>query len=361
MNTTFDFCILGGGVSGIHLAMELLKSGANICLVDPNGLAQGGSGAPLGLANPATGRFASKTWEAERCLNSLKHNLELIQQYSDTKFFKQSGILRPAMDATIAQKMKHNIEHSDWPADWIHWMNQQEIQHFHPGITCVDGGVWIPVGLIVNMEEYVHAASDFLKNKGVTFFTGEPYSIQKTNKWEIVLNAQAIQASQIVFTSGVWTKNIPYWDQLPLIPVKGQLLLMESETPLPFNHAVSALGYIGSLDGYNYVIGSTYEHHFEHKTVDEFAIDYLRTRSERVLPELNKYSKLKAQWTSIRASTPNRKPIMGAHPTEEHCYVFAGLGSKGLLYSAYLAKRMADFMFNQMPLPTEMDVERFLK
>jgi len=46
---------------------------------------------------------------------------------------------------------------------------------------------------------------------------------------------------------------------------------------------------------------------------------------------------LKSQWAGVRASTPDKMPIIGPHKTVKNLYLLAGLGSKGLLYSAYLA------------------------
>lgn len=361
MNKHFDFCILGAGITGIHLSMELVKTGASVCVLDPRGIARGGSGAPLGLANPATGRFATKTWNAEKCLPALEQNLEIIQEHVKEPFYKKSGILRPAMDKKIATKMKNYFETTEWPEGWIEWLDEKEMQELHPGISCVNGGVWVPVGLVVNMKEYVMGASAYLQSKNVEYIVGEPYSVFKNEDWEIELSSDKITATNIIFTAGAWIKSTPFWRDVPVIPVKGQTLLMRSSTPLPFSHAVSALGYVGSLDGRNYVIGSTYEHQFDNEFTDDKAEEYLLERSNKVIPGLNSGSVKVTQWASVRASTPNRMPIMGAHEQEENCFVFTGLGSKGLLYSAYLAKEMTEHILHQKPLPEEVHVSRFKK
>lgn len=358
---TFDYCILGAGVTGIHLALELIKTGATICVVDPNGAGGGASGAPIGLANPATGRFATKSWEVDKCLPKLQQNLELIQEHTSKPFFRKSGILRPAMDVEIATKMKVNAEQDGWPEGWIEWLDEKAVEELHPGITCVEGGVWIPVGLTVNMKSYVESACELLQAKGVDFYFDQEYSISDNSPWTITFPNSKIAAGSVIFTSGIWTKYASFWGDIPMVPVKGQTLLMQSDTPLPFQHSVSALGYIGSVAGNTYVIGSTYEHRFEDEETDEAGKEYLLERSNRVIPSLWEQSKIVDQWASVRASTPNRKPIMGAHPKKENCYVFAGLGSKGLLYSAYLAEWMTGYLTNNVELPEEMKVERFKK
>jgi glycine/D-amino acid oxidase-like deaminating enzyme len=73
---------------------------------------------------------------------------------------------------------------------------------------------------------------------------------------------------------------------------------------------------------------------------------------------LAKKVQIKDSWASVRASTPNRKPYLGAHPTISNCYVFAGLGSKGLLYSSLGARYLANHLINDESLPNELKVQR---
>ncbi|MCG8373594.1 MAG: FAD-binding oxidoreductase, partial [Balneolales bacterium] len=252
MDKHYDFCIRGAGLAGISLALELSKTNASICVTDPNGVAGGASGTPIGLANPATGRFASKSWEAELCLAALQNNLKFIQEKTPVRFYEASGILRPATDKKIARRMRENFESTYWPNNSIEWMQETEIKAFHPGIQCIGGGVWVKSGLTVDIPTYLNSSADWLKANGVNF------SFEKN---------PAVTASITVTTSGVWSKNSEIWSSLPLIPVKGQTLLMQSPNPLSFNHAVSALGYIGSLSSNRFVVGSTYEHEFEHEQI----------------------------------------------------------------------------------------------
>ena len=77
-----------------------------------------------------------------------------------------------------------------------------------------------------------------------------------------------------------------------------------------------------------------------------------------VYPSLFEEAKLIDQWAGVRASTPNKKPILGAHPEIENMFVFAGLGSKGLLYSVYLGKALSDYILHGSAIPKEVSVNR---
>lgn len=361
MTKHFDYCILGAGLAGITLASELTKENASVCLIDPKGIASGASGTPLGLVNPATGRYATLTWEAEKCYTSILDNLTSIQQMCDLPFFKKTGVLRPALDEKIAKRMKENLDSMPWPNNWIEWFDEDAVKKFHPGMTCIGGGVWVSAGLTVDISSYLKEFVRFLiSNLNFSFFESEYSIIKKDRKWEINLtNHETIRAEKLVFTTGASTNDFDFWKDLLLYPVKGQLAVLESQSPLLFDHAVSALGYIASMDSNRFIIGSTYEHSFNHEQIDEQGLDYLLIRFGKVLPELKASSKVISQWSGVRASTPNRMPILGSHPNEENLYIFAGLGSKGLLYSGYLSKKMKDYLMFSVALPSDVNINRF--
>jgi len=356
----FDFCVIGAGLAGMHIAQELVDRNAKVCVIDPNGIAGGASGTPVGLANPATGRFASKSWKAETSLDFLTTSLEKIQLVTKRPFFKKSGILRPALDEKIASKMKKNVGSDNWNGDSVKWLNENEVKSLHAGINCTNGGVWVKKGLSVQIPDYLRAIRKQIENELCAFYFDKEYEISKNEDWFIRFkDHDSLSTSRLIFTSGIWTKNSECWNHLKLHAVKGQIVLMESQNPVEFDHAVSALGYVSRIDDKRFILGSTYEHSFSHEQADQKGRDYMVDRLKRVLPDLASNSKVISSWAGIRASTPDRKPYLGVHPSLEKCFLFTGLGSKGLLYSAYGAHILTDYLFDNSPIPIELNLNRF--
>lgn len=361
MRSDADICILGAGLAGISLASELIDAGLNVSILDPRGIAGGASGTPIGLVNPATGRYATLGWRSEECYQSVLENLEMVQSGASVPFFKKTGVLRPALDQKIASKMKENYESTEWPEGWCEWMDEKSVIQFHPAINCVGGGVWLPIGLTVDISTYLQCFADHLEKKGVRIFTGSTYQLSQEDKiWKISFDkGSSFYTKKVVICAGIYSKELSHFREIPLIPVKGQLAVFKTNSSLKFDHSVSALGYIGSLSSDVFVAGSTYEHKFDNKMPDEKGLEYLKARLGSVLPDLIDNATLINQWSGIRASTPNRKPILGEHPDHTGLFIFAGLGSKGLLYSAYLSRLMASFMLKDKPLPKELSIQRF--
>ncbi|TYP95421.1 Glycine/D-amino acid oxidase (deaminating) [Fodinibius salinus] len=362
MNHQTDFCILGAGLAGLSLANVLLEHDVSVTVIDKDSVAAGASGTPGGLVNPATGRRAKKSWKAEQCYEAIAENLEKIQRTSETTFYQNNGLLRPALLEKMARKMKAQREKTSWPDGWCQWKTEDEIKDIHPGISCVDGGLWLPIGLTVNVGQYLQAYAAYLKDQGLNLITGAaPRKIYHDDSWKIDLPHSTVSARHIFFAMGQHTHQTKFWDWLPVNLIKGQVATFRSPQKLSFDHSISSLGYMARPDDeYTFVQGSTYEHDFDHLNPDEEGEQYLRKRMRRTLPQLEETVKTIDQWAGVRTSTPNYKPILGPHPKHQNMHVFTGLGSKGLLYGKFLANHYGDYLFNNTSLFPDIDVERCL-
>ncbi|MDZ7694130.1 MAG: FAD-binding oxidoreductase [Balneolaceae bacterium] len=358
-STSFDFVILGAGLAGLSLADSLAERGQSVCVVEAYEIGAGASGTPLGMVNPATGRRATKTWRAEQCYRAISENLQKVAPYSDATFFRQNGVLRPALTEKIARKMSSQLEKTTWPPDWIHWLTEEEIKAKHPGITCVNGGLWLPIGITVDVTRYLQALASYLSETSTIIEDADIELEQTGRNWRLYTEHYTINATNLIFATGYSMVNHPWWNFLPLHPIKGQLAVFEPDEPLSFDHSISSLGYIATLSNNRFAQGSTYEHDFDDLETDDYGEEYLRNKLKRTLPELESRAKLVDQWAGVRISTPNRKPVLGKHPDRDNLYTYTGLGSKGLMYGKFLANHYTDYLLNNKPLFEEVNIQRF--
>lgn len=361
MHHQTDFCILGAGLAGLSMADALLEQNIATVVIDKNTIAGGASGTPGGLVNPATGRRATKAWKAEQCYEAIARNLAKVQEQAEESFYRHNGLLRPALLEKMAIKMKAQHEKTSWPDGWCQWKTEEEIKEMHPGITCVNGGLWLPIGLSVNVGAYLQAYARFLQEGGLQLWTDrQPVIHRAQNEWHISFDDITVQAQHLLFAIGRGTTESGYWDWLPLHLIKGQVATFRNgEEPLSFSHSISSLGYMARTgDDHTFVQGSTYEHDFEHVRPDKEGEQYLRKRMRRTLPRLEEKVTTVEQWAGVRTSTPNRKPILGRHPEHPFMHVFTGLGSKGLLYSKFLAEHYVDHLTRGTDLYPEVDIGR---
>lgn len=361
MSTTFDFCILGAGLAGLSLADALQERGKTVCVIEKDKIAAGASGTPGGLVNPATGRRATKSWKAEACYSAIATNLQKVAHHSPTPFHINNGVLRPAVTEKMAGKMWERYNETRWPDGWCKWLPKDEIQHRHPGITCVEGGLWLPVGITVDVPAYLQALAGFLQEQGVEIYTGSIATPKQSDtNWQLFLPKETITSEQLVYATGYVTLSTDYWQELPFNPIKGQVAQFKVPgTSLGFDHSISSLGYIANLQNDNtFIQGSTYEHDFEDIEPSSFGEEYLRKRLRRSLPELEEQAIITDRWAGVRVSTPNRKPVLGTHRNIENLHLFTGLGSKGLLYGKFLGEHLADHLVDGNKLFTEVGIQR---
>lgn len=356
----FEYCILGGGIAGLSLADALNARDADVAVVEKNNIASGASSTPLGLVNIATGRRATKTWKAEQCYRAIKENLEKVRSYSEAPFYKNNGVLRPALTAKIAEKMQEQFEKTDWKEDWCRWLTEKEIKSRHPGIRCVNGGIWLPVGMTVDVSSYLSALTGYLESRDVPIYTQMDYTLDRENGgWKLRAGDTALTAEKLIFATGYDALSHPYWQELPLHAIKGQTATFSVEETLSFDHSVSSLGYIARFSDREFVQGSTYEHDFDAVEPDSYGEEYLRDRLRKTLPDLEERATLAGQWAGVRISTPNRKPVLGSHKENPNLYIFNGLGSKGLLFGRFLAGHYAEHLVEGDELFPSVDIERF--
>lgn len=366
MSNRFDYCILGAGLAGLSLADSLKRQDLGVCVIEKESVGSGASGTPGGLVNPATGRRATKSWKAEACYEAIAENLQKVSEYSETPFFRNNGVLRPAITPKMAAKMHERYEETEWSEGWCHWMSEQEIKEKHPGINCVEGGLWLPVGITVDVGRYLQAYGSYLEDEGVHIITGfEPEPVNLSTGWEIKQGNHHIWAEHLVYATGYGTLSVDYWKEIDFHPIKGQVATFQtSSDKLGFDHSISSLGYIANLDGGEtdtFIQGSTYEHDFENTRPSTFGKNYLKKRLHRTLPELEEHSEIIEQWAGVRVSTPNRKPVLGRHPEFHNLHLFAGLGSKGLLYGKFLADHYVDYLLNGTDLFGEISIQRMVQ
>lgn len=171
-------------------------------------------------------------------------------------------------------------------------------------------------------------------------------------------SGEAIHAGQVVLAAGCWTSQIPEAaDYAPTIPVRGQMVALRN-TGEPIRHVLrSERGYLvprGAQRPQTVVVGSTIEHAGFEKRITSGGLEKILAAANELVPELSR-AEIMETWSGLRPGTPDQLPILG--PAEIDGLVFAtGHYRNGILLAPITAKLIGEWIADRR---TSMDWDAF--
>lgn len=361
---SFDVIILGAGLSGLSIADSMIELGYHSAIIDPGFPGSGASGAPMMLANPASGQRARRVWRAEECLNSLLKSLARIEKKTGVKCHQKNGVVRPALTADIAEYYKRSPQKYEWLPGWIEWIEPALFKEKFPYFNSNFGGLYVPNGLTLKGSDYCEAMAAYLESLNCyTHFGSKPEIFNNGDQWIVQVEGDIRLIAPIVIdATGYHQTTNNDWSFIPLHPVKGQTATLHFETEIELKHSVSSLGYIALMpdNPFQMTVGSTYEHQFNNLKPDNKGLSYLQGKLQKTLPGYWEKSIRIDQWSSARVTVPDRMPVIGEHPGLKGYYIIGAMGSKGLLMSRYVADILSQYICNRVPVEPSISIDRFI-
>lgn len=300
--------VVGAGLAGLSVAWHALQNGHEVTLFDAVGIGAGASGVSTGLLYPCPGKTSSRSWRAKEGMEATKKLLIVSEDALGSAVASYTGVFRPAV--TEEQK-KDFRENQDSDAIWT----VVDV----PGLM-VHEGLWIESGITVFSRPYLQGLWMACEKKGAHFIKSR-FSQKDGDLFD-----------RVVLTTGAETVCFEECKHLRVRTAVGQSLVCELKRPLPFS--LSSYGYMSvTEDPMLCQVGSTYEH--TEIPDPQKAIELL----EKVAPFYPEALTLKIR--EIRAGK-RIAPKEGHQPITAKVgpktWVFTGLGSRGMLYHALLAR-----------------------
>jgi glycine/D-amino acid oxidase-like deaminating enzyme len=331
--------ILGGGFAGLAVTWFILhytQGSSTVDLYDPEPIGGGASGLSSGLLHPYAGKHARLSWEAKRSMQEVHRLMTAASQAIAKPIILSKGILRPALfeeQITAFQTCAHT--HSD-----TEWWDKKTCETKVAGLQLPPegGGLYISEGLTLDVKTYLQGLWQACALHGTQY-----------HQQAMISQADLAAYDRILIAMGPLTKNFPPLKDLPITAVKGQILELKwpgNITPLPFS-LISQKYLVMSPDQKSCLAGATFEHTFTSAKPDRAkAIDEIMPHVTAFFPSLER-AEIIAVRAAFRASSHNHLPIVGK--IDDKHYFFTGLGSKGLLYHAWVGKRVARALLTKSP------------
>jgi glycine oxidase len=346
----YDAVVIGAGLVGLASAWRVAQRGLSVLVLDRDGLGAGASSAAAGMLAPIT--------EAEFGAEALlKLNLagaecwpKFAQDLGAELHYSRAGALVLAADRDDAEELRrlHAFQRS-LGLD-VEWLTPSECRRLEPGVSprC-GGGILAPQDHHVDPLAVVGALVEACERAGAELVTGDAVTAVD-ERGVRTASGRAIAAENVVVAAGCWSgAGIEGLPELPVRPVKGQILALRRPAARPLaHHLVRTLRcYIVDRGDGRVVLGATMEElGFDTKVTADGVYRLLEAAWE-VLPEISELEFLGARG-GLRPGTPDNAPLIGRG--EQGNVIWAtGHFRNGVLLTPITADAVADLLTGVEP------------
>lgn len=346
-----DYIIVGQGIAGSCLALELWRKGGKVCIFD-DGYKSSSSLVAAGLMTPITGIRLVKSWEVDKFLGLAKRYYRELEKRLGVNFFQEREILR---------FFRNELEIKQWEKRKLDPGYEEYLgERFEAGVwgTAIEdayGSFMIKKGASLNTKIFIDVMRKYFKDRGVIKECGFDY--KEVELKDEGIGYQGISAKKIIFCEGYKVIENPWFGDLKWVPAKGETLTIKFDEILP-DKVINKGKWLIPMDQGCYRIGASYD--WNH--LDSVCTAEGRDEVMKGLQEILRMNNIEIVGHSagVRPCTKDTKPYVGLHQEYKSLGILNGFGSKGTMLAPYYAKWMAEFLEtgNAMGLDSATSVER---
>jgi len=350
----YDYIIIGAGIAGCSIAYHLHVRGKKVLLVDEKAIASNASKAAGAFLSPLGGKINSYN---ELVNMALEYSLDFYENLAPDLIVKK-GLLKVAKNKNESLKLKESA--SDY-------LSINQLREISPDFKNIEGEYYPNAAIIepVKMAEYMTKDIDTFFGRFIdeVVYQDENYHINGHS------------AKHLILASGVHKPLVkhPY---IEIIPASGVRIEAKTSTNIPFNiHRKFSLS-TQRKDG-TIAIGAT-------NTPGVCIEGIQKSAVESLINEVHEYIELKdfevlESYIGARATIKSYFPVVGKlinakeslkkHPSimkgtkipsseldfYPNLYIFNAVGSRGFVFSPYLAKLLSEHLLDNKELPKEIN------
>jgi glycine/D-amino acid oxidase-like deaminating enzyme len=341
-----DAIIAGQGLAGSLLALSMLDAGYHVLVLD-NGESNA-SKVAAGLINPVTGLRLLKSAQVESHLNYAMAYYRTLEQRFDQIFLVEQDmwrILTSEKQRMLAETRLIDEHYRDVLAGWV--------EPEYPLNTSYGCLLQKRTGYL-RTRPLLETIRNYLFDKGVLReerLNYEEVVIKETVSWKDV------ECRWLIFCEGQQGRFNPWFGHLPFQVVKGQILSLQTDCPLP-SSIVNDGQWLIPLTGDTFRYGASYEPDSIEISSQNDIIAGLLSRLAQRIPFLQGSRVVEVE-SGIRPATLDKSPLIGQHVSIPQLVIFNGFGSHGSLLIPEHASMLIRHLTEGVRLPDSVSISRF--
>lgn len=344
-----DYLIVGQGLAGTLLSYFLEKVGKNILVIDQTDQ-HAASRVAAGLINPITGRRYVKSWKIDQLIPFAEKTYKSLESELGISIYHSRNIIR-----TLFNQREEN----DWllrtgdPEYEPFMLDQAELgpytEHTIPAYSYGEVRQSAQVNLPILIDNYRQHLIQEERLKEVIF----DFAKLKIEDDHVIYND--IKAKRLIFCEGHKAIHNPFFNYLPFKGAKGEVLIIRTPK-VSFEKIIKHRVFLAPIGDGMYWIGSSYKWDYKDQQPTAEGKSFL---TDRLNDFLKTPYEIVEHRSAVRPTVKDRRPFLGVHPEFENLFLFNGLGTKGTSLGPFWAKAMQEYLTEDKPLDTAVDIQRF--
>ncbi|NND76769.1 MAG: FAD-binding oxidoreductase [Flavobacteriales bacterium] len=340
----FDVMIIGQGLAGSVLALEFLERGKSVVVLD-NGHISCASLAAIGIYNPLIIKRLRKSWKALELIEHSKAYFKRVEKTLNAKIIYDRPIHRVFANE---EEEKHWSEKSGLAA-WADLVENSQLtlfdKTFSTGKVKHTGWLDIPT-FLEKTREHLTSKDRYMKceiDHSDLHFVDDRVSIND------------VKARKAILCEGYKVLQNPYFNSLPLSPVKGEILVVK-DPQLNLEEILKTAFFISPIGNDLYKIGATFQWDDLNENISEKARTQLLDKTKAFMSD---EAEVLEQIAGVRPAVKDRRPLIGRHHEINNLYIFNGMGTRGIMLAPYFSGELFNYIYKGKTLDPEVDIQRF--
>ena len=342
-----DYLIVGCGLAGIAFSHLLQNNNKTFIVLDDT--SQKSSTVAGGLYNPVVLKRFTAVWKSKEQLSFAMPFYQELEAQLNIKLDYKTPVLR----------LFNSIEEQN---NWFHASDKPNLSEFlNPKIKHIKNdaiSAEFGFGEVFNSgridtKQLIQSYHSNLEANGKLYKETLNYDDLEFKDDFVIY--KTLKAKYIVCCEGFGIKRNPYFQDLPLIGSKGELLTIHAPQ-LNIDFVLKSSVFLIPLGNHTYRVGSTYEWEDKSNAISQKGRDELLNKLKTVI---NCPFDIIDQVAGIRPTVRDRRPLVGQHQQYKNMFILNGLGTRGVMIGPYAAMQLFNKIEHDAHLEPDLDINRF--